>query len=87
MVKRLLIPFAAVRRDRGGEFVYLLVDGKAHKTAVRSGIRIKNRVEILDGVNSGDRVIARGFLGLTPGKQVVLAGQADPALVAAKPGP
>lgn len=84
-VKRLLVTFAALRRDREGEYVYLMVDGKARKTPVRSGVRIKDQVEILDGIATGDQVISKGFLGLSPGKQVVLAGRADPAIIAAKP--
>jgi RND family efflux transporter MFP subunit len=69
-VERLLVPFAAVRRDRQGEFVYLLRDGKAEPQRVHTGVRIKDQIEILDGLEAGNEVIARGFLGLTPGKKV-----------------
>ncbi len=68
---RLLIPFSALRRDRGGEFVYLLDgEGRAQKTPVRSGIRSGDRVEILEGLEPGQQVITRGFLGLRDGKEV-----------------
>jgi len=68
---RLLVPFSALRRDREGEFVYRLTgDGKAGKTSIRSGIRVGNQVEILEGLAPGQQVITRGFLGLRDGKPV-----------------
>ncbi len=70
-VERILLPFNAVRRDRDGEFVYLLdAEGKARRTAIESGIRIADMIEILAGVGPGDRVVSRGFLGLSEGKKV-----------------
>ncbi len=71
-VSRLLIPFPALQRDREGEFVYRLDgDGKARRSPVRSGLRAAERVEILEGLEAGDRIVIRGFLGLTDGKSVV----------------
>ncbi len=70
-VQRMLIPFAAVRHDRKGAFVYLLDESnRVKRTAVRSGIRVADRIEILDGLKPGQKVISRGFLGLADGKQV-----------------
>lgn len=69
-VERLLIPFRALRRDRAGEFIWLLEDGKAIRRTVRSGLQIAENVEILDGLVSGEPVITRGFLGLSAGKTV-----------------
>lgn len=68
---RLMIPFVALQRDRDGEFVFRVGDdGKVLRTAVRSGLRVVDRVEILDGLEKGWPVVTRGFLGLTPGKPV-----------------
>jgi len=68
---RILIPFGALRRDRSGEFVYLMdKQQKARRTAVRSGIRITNQIEIIEGLRANDRVIFRGFLGIADGKKV-----------------
>ncbi len=73
-VERILLPFAAVRRDRGGEFVYLLNGkGVVKRTPVQSGIRIADKIEVLKGINAGDRIIKRGFLGLREGKKVKMA--------------
>ncbi len=70
-VQRMLIPFAAVRHDRMGAFVYLLdQDNKVRRTPVRSGIRVSDQIEILEGLKPKQKVISRGFLGLTNGKQV-----------------
>lgn len=70
-VERMLIPFAAVKRDRSGDFVYRVDEqNKVHRAPVRTGIRTGNRIEILEGLNPGDRIVTRGFLGLTVGKMV-----------------
>jgi RND family efflux transporter MFP subunit len=70
-VERLLIPFRALRRDRDGEFVWLLTDtGQAARRTVRSGLQTADRIEILEGLAPGDRIITRGFLGLSEGKTV-----------------
>ena len=73
-VTRILVPFNAVKRDQAGEFVYRLEDGNTvHRTEVRSGVRIGDRIEILDGLEPGQQIVQRGFLGLTDGKAVEIA--------------
>ncbi len=73
-IPRLLIPFPALRRDREGEYVYVVdADFKAQRTAVRSGLRAADRVEILEGLEPGQRVVTRGLLGLGSGKRVKVA--------------
>ena len=75
---RLLVPFSAVQRDQDGEFVYRIDEaGKAQLSRVRSGLRIADRIEILEGVVAGDRIVARGFLGLRPGAEVRTADAAQ----------
>ena len=70
-VERILIPFAALKRDREGAFVYRLDDSnKVQRAAVRSGIRIGNKIEILQGLEAGERIVSRGFLGLSEDKTV-----------------
>jgi membrane fusion protein (multidrug efflux system) len=68
--ERLLVPFSALQRDRSGEFLYRLHTGKAQRQRVVSGIRIGELVEIEDGVQTGDRVVIRGFMGLRDGKAI-----------------
>ncbi len=74
---RKVIPFAALRRDRDGEFVFRLDrDSRAHRTAVRSGHRLADRVEVLEGLAGGEQVVVRGFLGLNDGMTVEPVGEA-----------
>jgi len=68
---RLVGPFRAMQRDRKGEFVYLVgEDQQVTRTAVRSGLRLADKVEILEGLAEGSKVVVRGFLGLHQGKKV-----------------
>jgi RND family efflux transporter MFP subunit len=74
--ERLLVPFRTLHRDRDGEFVWLVgPEGTALRRPVRSGMRVANGVEILEGLAPGDRVITRGFLGLTEGKPVKVVAE------------
>lgn len=77
-VSRLLVPFRALRNDRDGQFVWTVdADGNAARRAVRSGLRIADDIEILDGLEPGEQVITRGFLGLAEGKSVDAVGSAQ----------
>lgn len=73
---RLLVPFSSLQRDRDGEYLFR-VDGKDHVEAVRvrSGTRTADQVEILEGIQSGDRIVSRGFLGLREGMAVRVLGE------------
>lgn len=76
---RLLLPFSALRRDTQGEFVYRIdTEQKARRTAVRSGIHLDDSVEILDGLQEGERVVTSGFLGLTDGMLVKAVNMSQP---------
>jgi len=78
--QRLMLPFAALRRDETGEYVFVVDDaGKARRTAVRTGMRQATAVEILDGVTAGTRVVTRGLLGLEDGMAVRTVAHTGPA--------
>lgn len=69
--KRQVIPFSALRRDDKSEYVFILdSDAKAQRVDVKSGLRLAEQIEILDGLRDGQLVITKGFLGLVSGKQV-----------------
>ncbi len=76
--ERLLIPFAALQRDTASEYVYGVDgEGRAVRRPVRSGDRVGDRVEIVEGLAPDEAVIVRGMLGLRPGRAVtVVAGDA-----------
>ena len=68
---RLLIPLRTLQFDSRGSFVYVLgEDSKAMHRAVSIGLQIGESIEIIDGVNEGDQIVSRGFLGLKSGKTV-----------------
>ncbi len=68
---RVMLPFEAIKQDRQGSFVYRLdAEGRVRRTPVQTGIRLGNRSEILQGLKPGDRVVTRGFLGLSDGDKV-----------------
>jgi membrane fusion protein (multidrug efflux system) len=70
---QLTLPYSALRRDREGEYVFLVdANSKTQRQAVRSGRRLADRVEILDGLKKGQTVVIKGFLGLQARKTVQL---------------
>lgn len=75
---RRLIPLNALQFDALGSFVYLLDDeSKAKRQAVTIGLQIGESIEIIDGVEDGDQIIAKGFLGLKSGKSVRIVNPVD----------
>lgn len=68
--ERLMIPFRALRRDIEGEYVFRLDGNKAVRTSILSGLRIAEQVEILQGLEAGQRVVTKGFLDLVDNKPV-----------------
>ena len=45
-------------------------DSSTERVVVRSGRRVSDRVEVLEGLRVGDQIVLRGFLGLSAGKKV-----------------
>lgn len=62
----LLVPASAVIDNR----LFVVKDGKAAPRKVRTGIRGRDRVEIVDGLAPGDRVVASPPAGLKAGDRV-----------------
>jgi multidrug efflux pump subunit AcrA (membrane-fusion protein) len=60
-----LIPAPAVLPNAEGETIVLIVDDKniAHETVVQIGVREPEMVQIVAGVEVGDRVVTQGGLG------------------------
>jgi membrane fusion protein, multidrug efflux system len=68
---RRVIPFSALRRDEKSEYVYIVnAEDRVQRVDVTSGLRLAEKVEIRQGLEDGQQVVTRGFLGLTPGKPV-----------------
>jgi len=59
------LPLYVVRHDTRGEYVFKVNEkNKATYTSIRTGIQIGDRIEIIEGLDTGDRVISKGFLNL-----------------------
>ena len=74
----LVVPFSALRHDNEGAFVYRVeADNTARRKPVRTGVQIGDRIEILQGLNEGDRVIVRGLLKIKDGRKVRIVNTDD----------
>lgn len=65
-----LVPTETVVTEKLKTSVFLVVDGKAKKVAVRAGFNDGRKVEILDGIGPADAVILAGKLQLREGQSV-----------------
>jgi len=88
------VPETAVDYTLYGDSVFLIAekkgdDGKTSLTAVRTfvktGNRVEGRVEILKGLNPGDRVVAGGQIKLQSGMPVVISTDPPPPIPAEPP--
>src|SRR5262249_11633815 len=66
----LLVPVATVLFEKAGTSVFVVVEGKAKKTPVRTGFNDGVNVEILEGVNGGQSLILVGKQPLNDGLPV-----------------
>jgi multidrug efflux pump subunit AcrA (membrane-fusion protein) len=64
-----VVPHSALVVFAGVEKLLLVRDGKVHEQRVRTGQRIGERVEIVEGLSSGDMVITQPA-GLADGAAV-----------------
>jgi RND family efflux transporter MFP subunit len=65
-----LVPLAAIVREGEETAVFVVVDSKAKRRAVRTGLSDAARIEIVSGVNAGEIVIADGQAGLPDGATI-----------------
>jgi len=88
------VPETAVDYTLYGDSVFLITekkgdDGKTSTTAVRTfvrtGNRVEGRVEILEGLKAGDRVVAVGQLKLQSGAAVAISTDPVPPIPANPP--
>ncbi|WP_191905883.1 efflux RND transporter periplasmic adaptor subunit [Nitrincola iocasae] len=68
--ERMMIPFSALRYDQG-EYVYLMnAQQRIEKRAITTGVRVADRIEVLNGLEADDQIVIRGFMGLTENQVV-----------------
>lgn len=75
----LTVPAESVVRRPAGTVVYVVEDGTARQRAVATGVQSNDWIEILDGLQPGERVIRSGAGFMTDGAAVKVAAQAPPA--------
>jgi multidrug efflux pump subunit AcrA (membrane-fusion protein) len=75
----LVIPAAALLTGQDGTTSVMVVgtDNRAHQKPVSVGIRQGDQVQITEGLQPGDRVIASGAYGLPDNTQVTVAAQTE----------
>jgi len=66
----LLVPAAALVREKAAGFLFTLVDGKAMRVPVKYGFNDGANVEILEGIAENARVIVPGKVALVNGQAV-----------------
>lgn len=70
----LAVPSIAVIPELGGRKVFIEQDGVAHERRVETGIRTGEVVQLVSGVEAGERVIVTGIQQLREGLEVEVAG-------------
>ena len=53
----LVVPASAVKEEKGKKYVQAMVNGKSQNITVETGLSDDDNVEIISGLNAGDRVI------------------------------
>jgi len=69
----LVIPESALFSQEGKFFTFLIQDGIAHRKEVETGLRFEGQVEILKGLQKGERVVRAGHEQLSEGMKVRIA--------------
>ena len=67
---RLMVPKTAVGSDAGQSIVFVVKGDRVERRAVKVGAAEGDRVEVISGLNSGDRIVVEGLDGLADGSRV-----------------
>ncbi len=70
------IPYAALLDDGGKSFVFVVQHGVAKKVEVQPGNSSGDRIQILDGLAAGEKLVVEGGTALEDGMKVTEAGAA-----------
>ncbi|NML05906.1 efflux RND transporter periplasmic adaptor subunit [Sphingomonas sp. G-3-2-10] len=73
------VPELAVVGDGDQTYVFVNDKGKAKRINVQTGIRQNGMVEILSGIQPGQRVITEGVVKITDGQKIRLQGEENAA--------
>ena len=71
----LKIPVECIKYDKSyNTSVFVVEDGIANLTQVSLGLQSESEVEVLEGLQPGDRVVINPSMNLTDGSPVVVEG-------------
>ena len=83
------VPEAAVQYEGDGAFVYRIARGErglsAQRVEVGTGAVEGGFVEIVSGLNPGDRIVGSGLNRIQPGAPITVEGEASPPTATAAP--
>jgi len=69
------VPELAVVGQGDQRFLFVVgADGKVKRTPVRTGVRDRGMIEIVDGAKPGEKVVSEGIVKVSDGMEVRLAG-------------
>ncbi len=66
----ILIPESALSSQEGKVYAFIVQDGIAYRKEIETGMRLEGKVEILKGIQRGDRLITVGHEQLSDGVRV-----------------
>jgi membrane fusion protein (multidrug efflux system) len=65
------IPDTSIMYEGGKKFIYKIIENNMiKKTEIETGVRNMGNIEVLKGLNEGDKVIAEGLTKVRPGMKV-----------------
>jgi len=65
------VPDTSIMYEGSKKFIYKIIENNmVKKTEVKTGVRNKGNLEILSGLNEGDKIIAEGLTKVRPGIKV-----------------
>jgi RND family efflux transporter MFP subunit len=67
---RLLVPKTAVRTQNGASVIFVVQSDRVERRAVKLGVEDKGQVEVVSGINAGERVVVEGPPTLEDGARV-----------------
>lgn len=68
--KALTVPINAIQKAESEQFVFVAAEGKAKRIVIKTGKVFNSRVEVISGLNQGDKVITAGVQNLNDGDPV-----------------
>jgi membrane fusion protein (multidrug efflux system) len=71
----LIVPESSLFSQEGRLFTFVVRNGVAHRSEVETGQRFDGKVEILKGIQKGDRVVTVGHEQLSEGTRVILSSK------------